>query len=218
MSAAEVAVNAQGQVFVADHHGSRMLKYDSAGQLLASWSAATPVGVSLNAQGNVWVAEPYSNRLRLFTPDGQEVAQISSSALAGPYGLEVAPDGTLLVANYSAPNVVRLSPTGALLATYSTSGTGNHGVFASSNGDFLVANAFTPLVEAFNAGGTALYSLTSPGVGDAFGNDSVTDVAVSPQGMIYVVDRRRSRVCVFADSRPTPTQTSSWGALKARFR
>lgn len=215
---AEVAVNAQGEVFVADHTGHRMLKYDAAGQLLASWSAWRPVGVSFDAQGYVWISEPLQNRLRRFTPGGQEVGQIVGAFLATPYGLEVAPDGTLLVANHGAPNFVRVSATGTLLATYPTSGIYNHGVFICGNGDILVTSAVTSRVEAFTASGASVYSLTGPGAGDTFAYDSVTDVAMSAEGMIYVVDRHRSRVCVFTDTRPTGVQVSSWGALKARFR
>lgn len=216
MSAAEIAVDAQGDVFVADHHGNQILKFNAAGQLLLSWPAANPVGVSLDQQDDLWVAEPYANALRHFSPDGQLLGSITGSYLSGPYGLEVAADGSLVVANYYAPSFIRISPTGGLLATYPTSGSMNHGVCFGPSGEMLVANAASGRVDAFALDGELLYSLMSP-EGGAFDFDSVTDVAYS-RGMTYIVDRNRSRVCVYTETHPTAARSLSWGVIKARFR
>jgi streptogramin lyase len=216
---AEVAVDAFGDIYAADHYGGIVFKFSASYQPLAAWpNFATPVGIAIDALGDLWLSEAYTTRIRHLTSDGQELAVVSGAFLQNPYGVAVDANGDVLVANYAIPTIVRLSPSGALLSTISAAGSGGAGLCVRSNGEVLVAKVWTSQVDAFAPDGTLLYSVNGTGdVGGGFGGDSPTDVAEAPDGLVYVVDRARDRICVFHDA-ATPALHLTWGALKSKFR
>jgi sugar lactone lactonase YvrE len=92
-----IAVDAQGNVYVADTWNHRIQKFDSEGNLLLKWGAfinlADPVsaaeggadvkffgprGVAIGPDGNVYVTDTGNKRVLVFTPDGEPVGEIGS--------------------------------------------------------------------------------------------------------------------------------------------
>jgi YYY domain-containing protein len=109
-----VAVDAQGNVYVADTWNHRIQKFDSNGKFLLKWgefinladpvSVATggadvkffgPRGVAIGPDGNVYVTDTGNKRVMVFTPDGQPVGEIGS---------QVTPEKTSSGYAYSGPN------------------------------------------------------------------------------------------------------------------
>jgi DNA-binding beta-propeller fold protein YncE len=92
-----IAVDAAGNIYVADTWNHRMQKFDRDGKFIAQWgsfinmadvSAATdpeanrkffgPRGVAIGPDGNVYVTDTGNKRVLIFGPDGSYIRQITS--------------------------------------------------------------------------------------------------------------------------------------------
>ncbi len=73
-----VAVDASGNVYVADRGNNRIEKFDTNGNYLAQWGTSgsgsgqfnQPFGVAVDSSGNVYVADTDNNRIEKFVPYG----------------------------------------------------------------------------------------------------------------------------------------------------
>ena len=75
---AGIAVDAAGNVYVADSYNNRIQKFDSSGKFLLAWGSYgeeesqfdEPRGIAVDAAGNVYVADAYNNRIQKFNSSG----------------------------------------------------------------------------------------------------------------------------------------------------
>ena len=120
-----LAIDSQGNLFVADTGNNRIRKISPLGVVstlagngtagYADGAAAQaqfdgPIGIAVDASGNVYVADTYNDRIRKITPDGN-VSTVAGAGLGyadgaaisalfdTPCGIAVAADGTLIVAD-----------------------------------------------------------------------------------------------------------------------
>ena len=133
----EMAVDAQGNLYVTDRQDNRILKIspegkvstfagdnlighaDGPGNVARFWN---PTGIALSPQGIVYVSEPSNHRIRKITPEG-EVSTFagpkrgsesggSTAALNRPHGLAVDAKGNLYVADTDNHRICTISPQG----------------------------------------------------------------------------------------------------------
>lgn len=81
----DVAVAANGDIFVADGHGAggnnRIVKYNSKGEYIMEWGVTgsergefrEPHAIAINSEGKVFVGDRYNNRVQLFDQDGNHL-------------------------------------------------------------------------------------------------------------------------------------------------
>ena len=84
----DVAWDADGNVFVADGHGTnaRVAKFDRNGRFMLSWGSRgsdpgqfnTPHSIAIDAQGNVYVADQGNKRIQVFDNAGTFKSQIAN--------------------------------------------------------------------------------------------------------------------------------------------
>jgi DNA-binding beta-propeller fold protein YncE len=79
----DIAVDAQGNVYVTDTGNKRVQKFSPDGQPLAVWGGGgivpgafeEPVGIDIDSQGNFYVADTWNHRIQKFDPNFTPLAQ-----------------------------------------------------------------------------------------------------------------------------------------------
>ena len=188
-----VAVDASGNVYVADTYNSKIRKITPGGLVTTlaggnsghadgQGTAASfnePTGLAVDASGNVYVADTYNNEIRKITPSGL----VSTLAGAGPvyYG---STNGQGSAATFYQPSAIAVD------------GSGNLYVADANNNEIRF---ITPagLVSTF-AGSTTLGS--SDGQGAAAGFDQPQGFAVDASGNVYVADTWNFKIRVITSA------------------
>ena len=133
----------------------------------------------------------------------------SIPGLGMPYGMDIAPDGTLVVANGRTDQVLIIDKDGALVRRFGGHGTAEGklsfqregqdplgGAAVAPDGTIHVADSANFRVQAFAPDGTFLQGLGSFGRGDGQFLDPI-DVAIGPDGSVFVVDDVRDQIQQF---------------------
>jgi DNA-binding beta-propeller fold protein YncE len=193
-------VDKNDNVYVTDEWKSTVSVFDPMGKFIRKWGTQGsapgelkgPAGIVCEANGNVIVVDSGNNRLQVFTPEGKVLAQCGKSGSGNgefnkPWGITLDKDSNIYVADWKNHRVQKWSSGGKFIMSIGTYGTlpGVPNAFAVTYlGPFISS---VPVSEYPKAG-----ILNHP-----------TDVAVDPDGDIYVADWGNHRVCIF-DAEGTP--------------
>ena len=117
-----LALDSSGDVYVADTGNHRVQKLGSDGQPLAEWDGLHfPHGIAVDGDNLVYVTD--SSGVWKFSAAGEVVAHWTAPGQFGdPYGVTVANDGTVYVADTDNGRVVALSSTGDMLGAWGSAG------------------------------------------------------------------------------------------------
>lgn len=162
-----VALDAEGNIYVADTTLNRVQKFSPSGAFLHAWGTngsgpgqfSLPSAVAVDRSGAIYVADSINNRIQKLSPDGQVLGVwggTRGSGLGqfyGPSDVTVAPDGNIYVADAGNNRIQEFSPDGHPIQVFGLGGGTRPGEFISPEG-----------------------------------------VAVNVSGTIYVVDRSNSRI------------------------
>ncbi len=235
-----VAVDASGNVYVADHGNARIRKIDTMGNVstlagtgtdgFADGSGASamfdsPSGVAVDASGNVYVADTGNNRIRKIDTAGN-VSTLAGNGTEGhadglgasaefysPNGVAVDASGNVYVAdtyNY----VIRKIDTAGNVSTLAGSGSYGfadgpgasakfsypYGVAVDASGNVTVADAGNNRIRKIDTAGNVSTLAGSGGFGFADGPDASAmfsypvGVAADASGNVYVADASNNRI------------------------
>ena len=177
-----LAIDAEGNLFVADTGNNRIRKVTPEGQVttIAGDGSAGyrdgpagqaqfngPIGVAVDPHGNVFVADSYNDRIRMIAADGQ----VTTVAGKGEPGFA---DGDRNTAMFDTPCGVAVTPDGSL----------------------IVADTGNDLLRKITADGTVTtYAISFP-QDDHLSNP--IGLAISHDGFLYITELDRSRVLQIA--------------------
>lgn len=193
-SPTDIAIDENGNLFVADYGNNRIRKitpagvvttfagngtYASVDGLGTSASLATPRSLVFDADGNLYVTEP--NRIRKITPSGMV------STVAGS-GVSLSKDGLGTKASFTALSAIAISPSGVLYVADTP-----------QNGAPLIRQVtLAGMVSTVAGGGTTMdanyWGIRQDGVGSAAGFMNITALEFDTNGNLFIADTTTIRV------------------------
>ncbi len=204
---AGVAVDAGGNIFVADSLNNRVQKLDPDGRVTAVLASPRgfrePWGVAVGGDGSVYVADTWNHRIQKFDRDlnfvtmwGQPPRQVGAEGadpleLYGPRAIAIDAAGNLLVTDTGHARVVKYSPEGRPLGSFGSSGTAAGqfqepvAVAIAPNGDILVTDTWNGRIQRFDASFGYKGEFTVDGWASR-GVENKPYLAFSPDGGLYV--------------------------------
>lgn len=163
-----VAVDSEGNIWVADADNHRVQKFNSKGEFLLTFGTvgtgngqfSHPMDIAFTADGKLWVTDSGNARVQQFDLTGKYLGQFGSYGTAAgklvyPKGIAIAPDGHIWVTDHLYGRVQEFTATGE----------------------------FVRAVGDTNHGGNGQTSFSYP-----------DGIAISPDGRVWVVDRRHDKV------------------------
>jgi DNA-binding beta-propeller fold protein YncE len=210
-----VAVDKQGQVYVSDEWTNTITVFEPDGKFIRKFGSTgsgdgefiRPAGIAIEKNGNLIVVDSGNDRLQVFTPEGKFVAKVGKSGSGQgefnePWGITIDKDDNIYVADWKNHRVQKLSHDGKFLMQI-----GEYGTVP------VPANSYAVTYLGPWISNTATNEYPKAGV-----LNHPTDVAVDPDGDIYISDWGNHRVSIFdSEGRPITNllgdaQTmSKWG-------
>lgn len=192
--AESVAVDATGNVYVADGHGPGVWKLAPGARgptLLPFGHVGRPTGVAVGKDGSVYVTDPALKQVLALPPGAGSATQLMpTTPLNAPVGIAVDHDGTLYIVDNVDRHVLKL-PAGAATPTeLPFAGLQQpYGVAVDKSGNVYVSDVEGHGILRLAAGATSATRLAFPGLNYPFG------VAVDKDGDLFVVDCHRANEC-----------------------
>ena len=248
LSPSGVAVDAKGNVYIADYSNSRIRRVGPDGIITTIAGTGTqgfsgdggpavqaqlnlPTGVAVDAKGNVYIADYSNSRIRRVGPDGiittfagtdtrgfsGDRGPAVQARLNSPRSVAVDAKGNVYIADYSNSRIRRVGPDG-IITTFA--GTGSPG-FSGDGGPAVQAQLYNPSGMAVDANGVVYIAdrdndrirrvgpdgmiTTFAGTGfPGFSEDGIpavqarlfrpVGVAVDAKGNIYISDTQYHRI------------------------
>jgi sugar lactone lactonase YvrE len=227
-----IAVDASGNVYVADQTNHKIRKITSAGVVTTfagSGVAATvdgtgtaasfnfPTGIAIDATGNLFVAEFYGHRVRMITPAGVVTTFVGSGAMGSADGTGAAASfynpaditidiaGNLYVSDYNNHKIRKITPAGVVTSLAGSGASGNAdgtgaaasffqplGLCCDLAGNIYVADYSNNIIRKITPGGVVTTIAGSGGYGGADGQGTSAtfaypyDLAVDVSGNLFV--------------------------------
>ncbi|MGV3559149.1 NHL domain-containing protein [Larkinella arboricola] len=243
-----VAVDTQGNLFIADFGNNRIRKVTANGMINTVAGTGTqgfsgdggpattaslrhPRGVAVDTQGNLFIADLDNQRIRKVSSggiittvagngtygSGGDGGPATSAGIGSPYGVAVDKQGNLFIADGSNNRIRKVSPTGIITTvagngTYGFSGDGGpatsaqlsspSGVAVDAQGNLFIADASNYRIRKVATNGL-IYTVAGNGpIGDSGDGGPATSaqlnlptgVAVDSQGNLFIADMGNRRI------------------------
>jgi DNA-binding beta-propeller fold protein YncE len=158
----DVAFGPAGEIFVTDGYGnSRVVKFDRDGNFMKAWGRKgnapgefnLPHTIVIDKKNLVYVGDRENNRIQIFDLDGNFLKEWRH--VGAPWGLGLAKDGTIFMADGYANRVLQLDSNGKILGTFGESGRKPgqlmfaHSVTVATDGSLFVSEILNWRVQKF---------------------------------------------------------------------
>ena len=187
---AGIAVDAAGDVFVADSLNARVIEIAPTGTVTTVMGSGLtdPEGVAVDSSGNVYVSDRSTGHLYEVSPSGGIQQLAAGYSFSAPVGLAVDSAGNVFVANSGANDIVEL-PVGGGTPQVIAAGTliDPEDVAVDSSGNLYVADTGANSIVEVPANGGVPQTLSNLFRGPE-------GVAVDAAGDVYVADTNSNEV------------------------
>ncbi len=211
------------EIFVSDAGNNRIQVFDRQGRYLRQFGSegkgpgelGRPMHLGLQGR-TLFVSEYLNDRVQRFTLDGTPLSSIGSAGSGpgqfdAPTSATVDAEGRIYVADFYNQRIQVLSPEGALIQQFGTTGkdgaepgqfTYPTAVALFPEGGFVVGDAYNHRIQAFGADGIFRWMLPEDinWADTTQGRFNVaTSVAVGPENDIYVADFYNHRIQIISE-------------------
>lgn len=165
----DIAFGPDGTVYISDGYtNTRVARFTLDGRYLGSFGRPgkaagqfdLPHGIAVDRSGRVYVADRSNARLQLFDAKGGFLAQWRSNRVGTPYGVEIAADGGVIVADggeqplATRARLIKLDARGRVVGTFETARRGDpknlgHALAVGPDGAIYIADAWAKRVRKF---------------------------------------------------------------------
>ena len=237
-----LAIDSEGNVFVADSQNHRIQKFDAQGNFVTAWGSfgsepgqlSEPWGITVDHEGDVYVADTWNHRIQRFTSDGELVTywgvfQDAGGQLLEPQGMFYGPrdlvidtDGNLYVTDTGNKRIQKFDSEGNPLGQWGGDGPGAGeflepvGIAVDQEGNVYVADTWNQRIQVFDGEFQFLRQWTV----QAWMGQSIVNkpyLAVDDRGYVYTTDPEASRVLVFTSEGELVTIFGKYGTDEASF-
>ncbi len=222
-----LAVDAAGNVYVADTGNDRIQKFDGQGHYLTSWGSFgtgpakfdNPTGIAVDAYDNVFVVDQGNSRVKSFTSDGVLTHQWGSPGTGAgqfstPVGIAADAAGNVYVSD-GANRIQKFTGNGDYILEWGAAGTGDGqfdgpaGIAVDGAGCIYVADGSNDRIQKFSDTGGYLAQWGASGAG-AGQLDAPFGIGVDALGHVYVAELGNHRIQKFTADGVSLTM---WGTL-----
>jgi sugar lactone lactonase YvrE len=224
-----IAIDAQGNLYVADSDNHRIQKLNARGEFLLAWGSRTPDnvapppntfnqpwGIAVDKSGNVYVADTWNHRIQKFDANGKfittwgtngdtrGIAQTSPLLFYGPRAIAIDAQGNLLVTDTGNKRVLKFSPNGDPLAQFGGVGADN-GKFLEEVGIAIDKQGNIFVADTWNLRIQKFdsnFNYITQWAVPAWDSQSVVNkpyLAVDAEGNVFATDPEGSRVLKFSN-------------------
>ena len=237
-----VAVDAAGNIYVADTGNHRVQVFDANGKYLRGWGQYgsgpgefnEPWGIAVDGEGNVYVADTWNYRVQKFDGTGKFLTMWGESgdtggdagalpgAFYGPRAVALARDGTVLVMDTGNKRIQRFTADGEFVGGYGGFGAGPGqfwepvGLAVDGEGNVYVADTWNHRVQVLDR---EMRYVREWGV-KTWAGESVLNkpyVAVDGRGHVYASDPEGHRVLEWTVGGEFVASYGEYGVDESRF-
>jgi len=237
-----LAIDSEGNVFVADSQNHRIQKFAADGTLLTAWGSpgqepgqfSEPWGVAVGPGDIVYVADTWNHRIQAFTSEGELITywgvfQDTGGELLEPQGMFYGPrdiaideDGNLYVTDTGNKRIQKFDADGNPIGQWGGAGASAGqflepvGIAADQEGNIYVADTWNQRIQVFDEDLQFLRQWSVQAwVGESINNKPY--LAVDAEGHVYATDPEGFRVLVFDNQGELLTIFGRYGQDAASF-
>jgi hypothetical protein len=231
----EIAIDAAGEIYVADQSNFRIQVFNSAGGFLRAWGEhgagsgqlRMPVAVAVDDSGYVYVTDFDNTRIEKFTSVGGFVTEWGQWGTAEgefhyPRGLAIDDSFHVYVADAGNNRIQKFTSDGTFLMTWGTSGNGDGELYGVMDvavgpaGTIFAVDSYNDRIQEFTSSGVYLNKWGSYGTGDGL-FEAAACIAVDDAGHVYVTETNGNRVQRFTAAGGFLTKWGSQGQGEGQF-
>jgi DNA-binding beta-propeller fold protein YncE len=207
-----MAIDGNGNVFIADTGNGRIEQFSSTGafvniiKIAGSDRGQSPglSGIAIDHAGNIYVADASRHSVEKLSPDGMLMNEWKGPdpGFYGPRRIAIGPDNSIYVVDQGRTRIVRFSPDGRLLSLWGSKGTGD-GQFDDptsvgvdpKTSKVYVADPQNKRIQVFDSEGKFLSNWRVPEWGQRLGYE---DLVIDSEGdRLYASSANMNAILVF---------------------
>jgi aldose sugar dehydrogenase len=224
-SPSAIALDQEGNVYVADTGNDRIQVFSTNGTFISQWARPgevagngtlrSPQGIAVDSSsGNVYVADTGNNRIQIFSTNGTFISRLGTygtdnGSFIHPEGVASDQEGNVYVADTGNNRIQIFSSNGTFISQWGEYGSDEdqlrfpQGIAVdSSSGNVYVADTGNNRIQIFSSNGTFISQWGEYGSDEdqlRFPQGIAVD---SSSGNVYVADTANDRISAFSSSSP----------------
>lgn len=226
----DLALDQQGNMYIADTLNNRVQKLSPAGEPVAQWGTTgnkpgqyrSPHGLTVDTDGCIFVADTLNHRIQKLSAEGKPLCQWGEQGakpgqFRSPSGIAVDAAGNMFVADTGNQRIQKLSAAGEVQAVWGAHGSAPGefrapvGIAVDYEGWVYVADSGNHRIQKLSADGEPIQHWGEEGT-EAGQFRNPNGIALDRRGRIYVADTWNNRI---QELSPAGEPLFQWGTLVA---